>query len=148
MLVSSPASASISDCALRFGVRAFDEATESAGDTRPAIRVGVAVCARDAPGRESGGRMVDVLRCPAGRGLAGADMMLYAKSQRRGVTCVQNVQTRLPCQTQSIQVNSANPIKPGMEAYSRAPRSTPRALHDRWHYSNPKRHTSYGILCC
>lgn len=58
MFVSSPPSGS--PAGLRFGVRDLEEATLSVGDARPAMSVGVAVCARLGPGRAVGGRMVDV----------------------------------------------------------------------------------------
>ena len=59
MFVSSPPGlgSPISDCATRFGVRSLEEALEEA----LAPNVGVAVCAREGPGRPEGGRMVGTL---------------------------------------------------------------------------------------
>lgn len=71
MFVSSPPS-SDSVGALRFGVRAFDDATLPVGDVLP-VSVGVAVRALLAPGRGGGGRIVDgFLETPVGRGGIGA----------------------------------------------------------------------------
>lgn len=63
MLVSSKNSSGISGAAFLFGVLFFEDATLSAGDSRPVeVSVGVAVWALLGPGRPTFGRMVGTLR--------------------------------------------------------------------------------------